>query len=168
MHLKSIAALGFAATLIAFGTAPASAHANASPEAHESTVPRHDAMPSEFRRTTSCSCHRGGGGRSVSFHRFHRTSVRHVSFNHHRHHYARANVRIGGGHRATPARVQSPRLAYNNGGQSPRLTHNTRVQAPRVQSPRVAQTNRPQVRRPVQNTPRPNWRNNPLLDIRSG
>ena len=101
-----------------------------------------------------------------TFHRFHHASVRNVSF--HRHHYARAYVRIGGGYRATPARVHSPRLAYNNRVQSPRLTHNTRVQSPRVQSPRLVYNNRPQVRRPVQNNPRPNWRNNPLLNIRSG
>jgi hypothetical protein len=171
MHLKSITALGFATALIAFGTVPASAHVNPSNDAietHENSVVRHNVAPSEFRRGGSCSCHRGGG-RAASFHHFHRASVRTTSF--HRHSYARVNVRFNGGHRATPAWVSSPRLAYNNRVLSPRLTNN-RVQSPRltntrVQAPRIAQ-NRPQVRRPVQNNPRPAWRNNPLLDLRSG
>jgi len=164
MSMKSITALGFAAALIAFGAAPASAHVNASTAAlaaYESTTPRQDTAPSDYRRVSSC-CHRSSvravsfhrfhrsSVRTVSFHRFHRSSVRHVSL--HRHHYAWANARIGGGHRATPVRTQSPRLTYNN----------------RVQSPRVVQT-RPQVRpaAPTTNT-RPNWRNNPILNVRSG
>ena len=177
MSMKSITALGFAAALIAFGAAPASAHVNASTAAlaaYESTTPRQDTAPSDYRRVSSC-CHRSSvravsfhrfhrssvrtvsfhrfhrsSVRTASFHRFHRSSVRHVSL--HRHHYAWANARIGGGHRATPVRTQSPRLTYNN----------------RVQSPRLVQT-RPQVRRagPTTNT-RPNWRNNPILNVRSG
>ncbi len=89
-------------------------------EAHESTVPRHDATPSDARRVTF---HRSSSSvRTISFHRFHRGSVRNVSFHrhhhhhhrhHHHHHFARANVRIGGGHRATPARLHSPRLTHN-------------------------------------------------------
>jgi hypothetical protein len=147
LSMKSITALGFATALIAVGAAPANAHVNASSdaiEAHESTAPRHDATPSNYRRV---SFHRSSSVRTTSFHRFHRSSVRNVSFHrhhhhHHRHHFARANVRIGGGYRATPARMHSPRVAYNN---------------------------RPQVRRPVQTSnPRANWRNHPLLNLRSG
>ena len=174
MSMKSITALGFVAALMAFGAAPASA-STAAPAAYESTTPRHDAAPSDYRRVSS-GFHRSSV-RSVSFHRFHRSSVRTASFHHrfhgssgrtasfhrfhhgsgrhvslHRHHHAWANARIGGGHRATPVRTQSPRLTYNN----------------RVQSPRVVQT-RPQVRpaAPTTNT-RPNWRNNPILNVRSG
>ena len=161
MSMKSITALGFVAALMAFGAAPASA-STAAPAAYESTTPRHDAAPSDYRRVsfharssvrTASFHHRfhGSSGRTASFHhRFHGGSGRHVSL--HRHHYAWANARIGGGHRATPVRTQSPRLTYNN----------------RVQSPRLVQT-RPQVRRagPTTNT-RPNWRNNPILNVRSG
>ena len=123
MSMKSITALGFATALIAFGAATTNAHANASSnaiEAHESTVPRHDAAPSGARRVTF---HRSSSSvRTTSFHRFHRSSVRNVSLHrhhhhhhrhHHHHHFARANVRIGGGHRATPARLHSPRLTHN-------------------------------------------------------
>ena len=161
MSMKSITALGFVAALMAFGAAPASA-STAAPAAYESTTPRHDAAPSDYRRVSFRGFHRSSvrtvsfhrfhrsSIRTASFHRFHRSSVRHVSL--HRHHHAWANARIGGGHRATPVRTQSPRLTYNN----------------RVQSPRVVQT-RPQVRpaAPTTNT-RPNWRNNPILNVRSG
>jgi hypothetical protein len=176
MSMKSITVVTLATALMAFGAAPARAHVDASTAlaAYESTAPRHDAAPSDYRRV---SFHVRSSVRSVSFHRFHRSSVRTASFHHrfhgssgrhasfhhrfhgggrhvssHRHHYAWAHARIGGGHRATPVRAQSPRLTYNN----------------RVQSPRVVQQ-RPQVRpaAPTTNT-RPNWRNNPILNVRSG
>jgi hypothetical protein len=180
MSMKSITVLGFAAALMAFGAAPASACVCASTgalAAYESTAPRHEAAPSDYRRVSSYGFHRSSV-RAVSFHRFHRSSVRTASFHHrfhrssvrtasfhhrfhgssgrhvslHRHHHAWANARIGGGHRATPVRTQSPRLTYNN----------------RVQSPRVVQQ-RPQVRPAAPTTtPRPNWRNNPILNVRSG
>lgn len=144
MSMKSITVLGFTAALIAFGAVPANANVNptASPvAASEANLPRLDAVPSGYRRASF----RGfSGGRSVSFHRFHRVSMRHVSF--HRHHFSRSHVRFGGGHRVTPTR-----LAYNGRVRYPRVTYNPRVQTPRIQSPRRA-----------------NWRNHPLLNIRSG
>jgi len=163
--MKSITALGFATALMAFGAAPASACVCAStgaPAAYESTAPRHEAASSDYRRVSFRGFHRSSV-RTVSFHRFHRSSIRTASFHRfhrssfrhaslHRHHYAWASARIGGGHRATPVRTQSPRLTYNN----------------RVQSPRVVQS-RPQVRRAAPTTnQRPNWRNNPILNVRSG
>jgi len=177
MSMKSITVVTLAAALMAFGAAPARAHADASTgalAAYESTAPRHDAAPSDYRRvsfhgrssfrTVSFRGFHRSSVRTASFHRFHRSSVRTASFHHrfhrsggrhvslHRHHHAWANARIGGGHRATPVRTQSPRLTYNN----------------RVQSPRVVQT-RPQVRPAAPTTnQRPNWRNNPILNVRSG
>ena len=164
MSMKSITVVTLAAALMAFGAAPARAHADASTgalAAYESTAPRHDAAPSDYRRV---SFHGRSSFRTVSFRGFHRSSVRTASFHHrfhrsggrhvslHRHHHAWANARIGGGHRATPVRTQSPRLTYNN----------------RVQSPRVVQT-RPQVRPAAPTTnQRPNWRNNPILNVPSG
>jgi len=138
MSIKSITVLGFTAALITFGAAPASAHVNATASVAEVS----EASPPRLDVAPS-NYRRGGfsGGRSVSFRR---ASVRHVSF--HRHHFARTHVRFGGGHRATPTR-----LAYNGRARYPRVTYNTRVQTPRIQSPRRA-----------------NWRNHPLLNIRSG
>jgi hypothetical protein len=143
MSMKSITALSFTAALIAFGAAPAIAQVNPTAsvtEASEAGTPRLDETPSNYRRGSF-----GGGGRSVSFHR---ASVRHVSF--HRHSFARAHVRFGGGHRAPT------RFAHNGHVRYPRVTYNTRVQTPRIRSPRVQQTRRP------------DWRNNPLLNVRSG
>jgi hypothetical protein len=57
MHLKSIAALGFAAAVMTFGTAPAGASVNTSDDsiaAAETTADRHDAAPSSYR----CGCGR--------------------------------------------------------------------------------------------------------------
>jgi hypothetical protein len=56
MQLKSIAALGFAAALTAFATAPASANTDSSNtafETGEATAARYDAVPSNY-----CGCRR--------------------------------------------------------------------------------------------------------------
>jgi hypothetical protein len=57
MHLKSIAALGFAAAVMVLGTAPASAHVDTSDNsiaAGAATAARYDATSSSYR----CGCGR--------------------------------------------------------------------------------------------------------------
>jgi len=184
MSMKSVSILGFAAALFAFAAVPANANVNpaaSAAEASEASVTRpDDATPSN----------RGGSVRASSSVRVSarasvrvsaRASVRqgssrggyHSARGHarfgggHRPHSAHAHTRFGGGHRASPVRTAhnggghraSPvRMAHNGGGvRHPRPTHNTRVQ-----------TNRPQVRRTATTNPRPNWRNNPILNVRSG
>jgi hypothetical protein len=150
MSMKSITILGFTAALIAFGAAPAKAHVDATTnvvEASEAGTLQLDGRRGSYGRVSfrSFSTVRSGSfrsfstARSFSFHRGHRASVRHHSF--HRHNFARNHVRFGGGHRATPAR-----LTY---------------------TPRLRNVARPPVRTTI-NGPRPNWRNHPLLNVRSG
>jgi hypothetical protein len=63
MHSKTLAAVGFAAALLAFGSAPASANANTSNDVVAGTAVRDSVAPSSY-----CGCGRG----YVRYYRYYR------------------------------------------------------------------------------------------------